>query len=579
MSGRAEGAGFERCAWQPVPGAGGASVYAHVRRPDVLSCNSYLVEYPGWWALIDPGALPEQTAALCGLMAEREGGERKPLLLLATHCHYDHCREVGSHLERGARRAAFAAQEAGAEALALGDGRRTAAELYGEEMPAATAALRLLAAAECAEDGEREADFGGGAKIRIRTRREGGRIRQWLEPGGEGSIEVVACPGHSPDSVCYRIGELLFIGDLLLAHRPLVAGIAGWDNRRLSESLERTIELLEGGGVRWCCPGHGNPLPAGKALELLRRQRADAGRYDDLEAMDAARLFRAVDMALELADEAEEAFAAIAGRLLYVAERLEGLEEPEMAERCRGAMDMDAVDALLEAFRERCRAMSAGKVAAVSFAIEATGIVEKLKGIFPAEALLGVLPASMVNRARRLLLDFMGIAQGTRNMEEFVPVDFGDLPGEFERAWEAGPHYEEAGEPVGDGAETFAAELARRIGHPPRSRRPAARFGAGKNPPTHRVAVVRLADTLVQLLEWLGVAGATGAGVEAGGDGEVGTIEVRIEGWAGEETPRARKVFGSFEKRFALAGFAMERAGGGIVLKTSKVARAARGVD
>ena len=140
----------------------------------MLSCNSYLVEYPGWWALIDPGALPEQTAALCGLMAEREGGERKPLLLLATHCHYDHCREVGSHLERGARRAAFAAQEAGAEALALGDGRRTAAELYGEEMPAATAALRLLAAAECAEDGEREADFGGGAKIRIRTRRVGG---------------------------------------------------------------------------------------------------------------------------------------------------------------------------------------------------------------------------------------------------------------------------------------------------------------------------------------------------------------------------------------------------------------------
>ena len=84
MSGREAGAGFEKCKWQLVSGGGGANVYAHVRRPDVLSCNSYLVEYPECWALIDPGALPEQTAALRGLMAEREGGEKKPVLVLAT---------------------------------------------------------------------------------------------------------------------------------------------------------------------------------------------------------------------------------------------------------------------------------------------------------------------------------------------------------------------------------------------------------------------------------------------------------------------------------------------------------------
>ena len=56
--------------WQPVPGEPGAEVYPWIRKPHCLSSNSYLVRTPEALAVIDPGGLPEQTAALADLVRE-----------------------------------------------------------------------------------------------------------------------------------------------------------------------------------------------------------------------------------------------------------------------------------------------------------------------------------------------------------------------------------------------------------------------------------------------------------------------------------------------------------------------------
>ena len=241
-----------------------------------------------------------------------------------------------------------------------------------------------------------------------------------------------------------------------------------------------------------------------------------------------------------------------------MADRLEMLEEPGMARRCREAMDMESADARLEQFRGLCRALAAGGFLPGSFAVEATGLVEKLRRSFAPEALSAFLPSSLVNRAQRLLLDFMCVAQGSGNLDEFVPVDIGSLLAEAENAWKTSPHLDESiAESVGD-PDRFAAELARRIGHPPPARRMPVRFEASLGGAPALVAAVRFVDTLIQFLEALALAGAESARV-AHGAGPAGPfVEIRVAGAMAGDAPRLRAKIHSFARRFALAGFELE---------------------
>jgi glyoxylase-like metal-dependent hydrolase (beta-lactamase superfamily II) len=126
---------MENRIWQPIPGMPGASACPYVRRPDVLSANSYWIEFPGGRVLIDPGALPAQTDDLRRMLRARAGNRAMPLLVCATHGHLDHVRETPTWLDDAGHPAWFAVQERGARALAAGDRRQTAADLYGLDMP------------------------------------------------------------------------------------------------------------------------------------------------------------------------------------------------------------------------------------------------------------------------------------------------------------------------------------------------------------------------------------------------------------------------------------------------------------
>ena len=563
---------MENRIWQPIPGMPGACACPYVRRPDVLSANSYWIEFRGGRLLIDPGALPAQTDDLRRMLRAREGGRDLPLLVCATHCHLDHVREVPAWLDGAGGPTGFAAQDRGARALAAGDRRQTAADLYGLDMPRMPTHVPLLTAEDLRTGAPRRVRLAADAEAFVRTERSDGAARQTLAWGG-GAVEILPCPGHSPDHVCYRVGDLLFVGDLLNASRPLVAGVHGWDLPGLRQSLAEIIRLLETGTVRWCCPGHGQPLPAEKTLVLLRRQRDQADRTGEIEELDVDRLFRTAEGALELIDEAEETFVALAGRLLYVADRLDLLDEPNLARRCREILDMDAADALLDAFRERCRAYSAGDVPRVAFAIDATRIVEKLRATFAPEPLRAFLPASLVGQAQRLLLDFMGLAQGSRNPEEFVPTDVAALMAGCAAAWQASPHRDGSIADAADDPDRFAAALARRIGHPPPGGRVPVQFEPGPGGRLVPLAAARFGDTLTPFLEWLGRAGAT-ALVVAGQTGETApTVEIRTPGWAPDESARTRAKLRSFARRFALAGFGWVREPGRFRLTCAAAAR------
>ncbi len=69
-------------------------------------------------------------------------------------------------------------------------------------------------------------------------------------------VSVLHTPGHTPGSVCYRIGDALFTGDTLFAHGYGRTDLPGGDFSALRQSLRRLLRLQENLRV---FPGHSVP--------------------------------------------------------------------------------------------------------------------------------------------------------------------------------------------------------------------------------------------------------------------------------------------------------------------------------
>ncbi len=71
---------------------------------------------------------------------------------------------------------------------------------------------------------------------------------------GDQKFEVVHTPGHTPGSVCYRIGKNLFTGDTLFVGSAGRTDLIGGSLDKLIESLEKKLIILPKDTVVW--PGH-----------------------------------------------------------------------------------------------------------------------------------------------------------------------------------------------------------------------------------------------------------------------------------------------------------------------------------
>lgn len=88
-----------------------------------------------------------------------------------------------------------------------------------------------------------------------RTVREGDELLL-----GAGAIRVLHTPGHTPGSVCYAAGDILFTGDTLFDCGMGRTDLPGGDSFVMRRSLERLSLLAD--GIR-ICPGHGAPSDMG----------------------------------------------------------------------------------------------------------------------------------------------------------------------------------------------------------------------------------------------------------------------------------------------------------------------------
>jgi len=91
---------------------------------------------------------------------------------------------------------------------------------------------------------------------------------------GPFAVEVISIPGHSADSVVYRIGNLLFTGDVLTAGLVGSTASAYGAATQISKLRSRLFSLP---GDYTVLPGHGPP----STLDAERRYNVGITRYNE----------------------------------------------------------------------------------------------------------------------------------------------------------------------------------------------------------------------------------------------------------------------------------------------------------
>jgi glyoxylase-like metal-dependent hydrolase (beta-lactamase superfamily II) len=180
-----------------------------------LSTNCYLLapDGAGECVVIDPGA---EGARIAEILSERQ---HKPAVVLSTHGHADHTGGVAAIIERLGGGFAIGAAD---RDMALDPPPWLTAVLADFRTPPEPA--RLLA---------------GGEK---------------LEFGGM-EIEVISTPGHTPGSMCYRVGDSVFTGDTLFRGSIGRYDLPGGDGGQELTSIRGHLMVLDD-AVR-VLPGHG----------------------------------------------------------------------------------------------------------------------------------------------------------------------------------------------------------------------------------------------------------------------------------------------------------------------------------
>jgi len=446
-------------AWMPLPGAHDGRYLLFERRGDPCCSNAALVRIPGALILIDPGSDTAQAGQISLAAAEAVAGTNDTVLLVLTHAHWDHFAALPQLVLPASNPVRILAHH-GLEPMLAEDARMfSQAFLFNADCPPVRVDVPLLA------PGPRVSGPGAGFDL-VRGAVEapdGHRIPcETVGIAGREAIQVFHAPGHSPDGLCLRIGDLLWVSDLFLAANPAVAGIRGWNGSHLCRSLRDIGRLLDVIPVELCCPGHGRAMLVPRARQALAAALEQASSLGDVATLDPSRVRLLVECAEELLREGHALFTVIAGRLCTIAYHLESLDESPMAAEVLQAMDIAGLDEAIEElgrFAEQFRVRRRLEVALPLKGIQTVGRIGEL---FDTARLRGLIDPLLLRRAQRLLDDFVYTVRGIDPPATRRPCDarallntlVARLRGEPAPAWDLDD---------ADDAHTFRLALTRRL--------------------------------------------------------------------------------------------------------------------
>ena len=217
--------------------------------------------------------------------------------------------------------------------------------------------------------------------------------------------------------MCLRIGRLLFIGDVLFAANPGIAGLCGWDQKALLGSLTGIQQIIADGGIDWVCPGHGRLISAPDALHTLQTLQKEAYQLENIAEFNAERAAQVAACADDCMEQVNELFTIMSGRLGYVSYVMEELGEAGIAEQMTGLIKSDVIDELLDAFRSFSVDHHTAERVSIHLALKAGQVMGKLERSFTKDDLAHIIDPTLVTRAEHLLSDYTTMLRG------FCPPD------------------------------------------------------------------------------------------------------------------------------------------------------------
>lgn len=420
--------------WQPLPGAGGAHIFPLIRKIDTISSNSYLIQTPDAIILIDPGGLAAQAEQLMQVVTECRAEKERPFFILLTHAHIDHFIAIQNTPALAVTGAAvLMVQEEGAACLERGDAAMTQAAMFNTTIAPIQAGFRLVTPDRRENPGVPvELCFSNGALVTVTAFPAGSASinlnREIIVFGPDSPpLEVFHTPGHSRDSICIRMGDLLFIGDLLFAANPGIAGLVGWSQEDLVRSLDGIGALLAKGETVQLCPGHGRLIPVADAQKMLPLVKRDAATLADIAEFNPDRAAEIATYAEDIMEQVNQLFTVMAGRLYYVSYVLDELEESGTAAELGALIKGDDIDELLDAFRTFSDEHHTKKGVSVHLALKAGQVIGKLQRTFKTDELAHIIDPGIVRRTERLLADYITLFRGFTPPREISVVDLSAL--------------------------------------------------------------------------------------------------------------------------------------------------------
>jgi len=534
---------------QPVGRTERMEAYPYIRAIDMMSSNSYIISSEDQLALIDPGGLDDQTDRLMEVLFDLYDKSPRPLVVYLTHIHADHSFQLNRRdLFEGFEQAALAVQERGALALERGSPDMTLSRLLGKRIDPISPEIRLLSSEDLRDRGPRLLTLDDGMNIKYATESinigEGLILNsQRVEMGAKDQLEIFHLPGHSPDSVAVRAGDVLILGDLLFASNPGVAGIPGWSREDQMKSIRRALWILEERDIRICCPGHGKPMDVETVKTTLVRLQRYTESLAEIAVIDHDWARRAADYSHEALREMERLFTIITGRLILVSSLLEDLEEEGAARDAEALVDAAAVDRLFSTIHDHLSSHGADGILDIELVHRAGQTVGRLERIFERKRFEGLFEDHLLRRAERLLNDYTVTYRGFRPYQNLSPMDINKVVAASLEAFRRKPYDEEAILEA-ETDEEYLRALRARISHVNLSDRADLVFERTDDLPQVLMDCERFSDLVIDLLERLVAARAERIAVRTSKSGD--SVSASISG----SGPKLVNPFREAELRF-----------------------------
>ncbi len=525
-----------------------------------MSSNSYVISGEDQIALIDPGGLEDQIEHLDREITRLQEDLLRPVVVYLTHVHLDHWIQLKqSHISRVLGEAALAVQEIGAKGLEAGDSNITLAGLLGRRMITTPVEIKLLSALDKMIIGQHSLDVG---KWRLDysinpLNAEGLEFHSQTMPlGKDDQMEIYHIPGHSPDSICLRIGSLLIVGDLFFAPNPGMAGAYGWSRQDFMDSVQKVLWILENKNILSCCSGHGRPIDKETAKKTLMVMYRDAAALDGIEEISPEWARRTSAYAHDLMVELERIFTIIAGRLAFLAHVLAELEEKSESEETISLLRTEQIDDMFSDFNHFAMELHTGRKLDWEMVHKTGQIVGRLDRLFEKKKLGSIIDQSLLRRAGRLLSDYSVIYRGFRPPYYVECMDINKLIGDIIEQVRHDPHGDTAILDA-ESEEDYLMALKARIAHVNLFEKVGLVFDPDSRNPSVNMDKERFSDSLIDILERFVAVGAEEIKVETILND--GWMAVRI---AGEGNVSYNPVSGRsqrfFERNLSLCGALMQ---------------------